>query len=179
MFYSLKEPTGEPSEAQITAFEDTWHWTHEAERTFSEIVDSAPANVVEMIRSLRSFIGTNDMMAYLCMMCIRLVELHRVLKLTGSIYLHCDPTASHYLKLMMDTVFGINNFRNEIVWKRADTVKGNFGQGSRFFDRNTDSILFYAKSDINAFNPIFKNYSRNISKNPIGTSNRKQGGTTN
>jgi len=161
----FKEPTGEPSEAQITAFEDTWHWTQEAERTFAEIVDAAPANVVEMMRSLRSFIGTNDMMAYLCMMCIRLVELQRVLKSTGSIYLHCDPTASHYLKLVMDAVFGGENFRNEIIWKRADTVKGNVGQGTRFFDRNTDSILFYAKSDTNAFYPVFKKYTKEYIEN--------------
>lgn len=161
----FKEVTGEYSEAQITAFEDTWHWTPEAERTFSEIVKTAPASVVEMMRSLRSFIGTNDMMAYLCMMCIRLVELQRVIKSTGSIYLHCDPTASHYLKMVMDAVFGVENFRNEIVWKRADTVKGNVGQGTRFFDRNTDSIIFYAKSAINAFYPVFKKYTQEYIEN--------------
>jgi adenine specific DNA methylase Mod len=87
------------------------------------------------------------MLAYLAMMAPRLVELRRVLKETGSIYLHCDPTASHYLKLIMDGVFGAEMFRNEITWKRAETVKGNFGQGSKFFDRNTDTILFYAKTE--------------------------------
>jgi adenine specific DNA methylase Mod len=84
------------------------------------------------------------MMAYLAMMAVRLIELHRVLKPTGSLYLHCDPTASHYLKILLDAIFGITNVRNEIVWKRAHTVKGNFGQGTRFFDRNIDNILFYS-----------------------------------
>lgn len=91
----FKEPTGEPSQAQITAFEDTWHWGDEAERTFQEIVDTAPANVVNMMTAFRKFIHANDMMAYLVMMCIRLLELRRVLKDTGSIYLHCDVTAGH------------------------------------------------------------------------------------
>src|SRR3989304_9683174 len=91
----FKEPTGKQSEAQITAFEDSWHWTEEAERTFQEIVDNAPVNVVEMMNAFRKFIGLNDVMAYLTMMCIRLMELRRVLKDTGSIYLHCDHTASH------------------------------------------------------------------------------------
>lgn len=147
----FKELSGMPSEAQITAFEDTWHWTQEAERTFSEIVQSAPASVVEMIRSLRSFIGTNDMMAYLCMMCIRLVELRRVLKATGSIYLHCDPTASHYLKVMMDTIFGTASFRNEIVWKRTSAHNDPERYGA-----NIDDILFYTKSDSWTWNDIYR-----------------------
>lgn len=86
----FREPTGEPSDAQITAFEDTWHWTEETERTFNEILKTASASVVEMMRAFRQFVGTNDVMAYLTMMCIRLLELKRVLKDTGSIYLHCD-----------------------------------------------------------------------------------------
>jgi DNA modification methylase len=99
------------------------------------------------------------MLAYLAMMAPRLVELCRVLKESGSIYLHCDPTASHYLKLLMDGVFGGENFRDDITWKRAETVKGNFGQGSKFFDRNTDTILFYAKGDSQVFNPQFRPYT--------------------
>lgn len=99
-----KEPTGEPSEAQITAFEDTWHWTKETNLAFNTIMEEAPIDVVEMMRSFHNFVGKrNDMMAYLTMMCIRLLELKRVLKDTGSIYLHCDPTASHYLKILLDT----------------------------------------------------------------------------
>lgn len=147
----FKEPTGQPSEAQITAFEDTWHWTNEAERTYSDIVDSAPASVVEMIRSLRSFIGTNDMMAYLCMMCIRLVELRRVLKYTGSIFLHCDPTASHYLKIILDTIFGVRHFRNEIIWKRQTA---HSDAKTKFCDI-ADIILFYVKSPSAIFQPQY------------------------
>jgi adenine specific DNA methylase Mod len=112
-----------------------------------------------MIQSLRRFLKESDMMAYLVMMANRLVELHRVLKSSGSLYLHCDPTASHYLKIVLDTVFGAENYSNEIIWKRADTVKGNFGQGRKIFDKNTDTILFYCKSDNNTFHPQFKEYS--------------------
>jgi DNA modification methylase len=89
----------------------------------------------------------------------RVLELYRILKPTGTIYLHCDPTASHYLKVMLDSVFGPENFRNEITWKRATTVKGNFGQGARFFGRNTDTLLFFSKSDDYRFNQPFTDYS--------------------
>ncbi|MBL7191723.1 restriction endonuclease [bacterium] len=136
----FKEPTGEPSKAQITAFEDTWHWTIEAERTYQEIIRTAPASVVEMMRAFRQFVGLNDVMAYLTMMCIRLIELKRVLKDTGSIYLHCDPTASHYLKILMDTVFGKKNFRNEIIWHYKTG-----GVSKRWFGRKHDIIFFYAR----------------------------------
>lgn len=138
----FKEPTGEPSEAQITAFEDTWHWTEETEHIFQEIVREAPAEVVEMMVSFRKFLSPNDVMAYLTMMCIRLLELKRALKSTGSIYLHCDPTASHYLKILMDVVFGKKNFRNEIIWHYRKWPSGN-----RQFQRNHDCILFYSKTD--------------------------------
>ncbi len=155
----FKEPTGEPSEAQITAFGDSWHWGLESEKAFQDIIISAPSRVVEVITALSNFIHKNDMMAYLTMMCIRLVELHRVLKDTGSIYLHCDSTASHYLKILMDAVFDHSNYRNEIIWKRADTIKGNVGQGSKLWGRNTDTLLFYSKSDDYYFNQPFREYS--------------------
>ena len=143
-----KEPTGEPSEAQITAFEDTWHWTEDTERTFLEITKVASPKVIEMMRSFRNFIGENDVMAYLTMMCVRLVELQRVLKPTGSIYLHCDPTASHYLKILMDVIFGKKNFRNEIVWcyRGGGTPKKDFGH-------RHDIILRYSKSEEYNFFP--------------------------
>jgi site-specific DNA-methyltransferase (adenine-specific) len=115
----FKDEHGTESEAQIEAFEDTWHWNLEAEHTYAELLTEAPDHVAKMIELLRDFIGTNQMMAYLIMMTIRLVELHRVLKPTGSIYLHCDPTASHYLKIILDTIFGAKQFRNELVWKRT------------------------------------------------------------
>ena len=117
----FKEPTGAPSQAQIAAFEDTWQWSLESERALQEIATSATASaeVKEFMSVLPNFVGKRTpMRAYLTMMCIRLIELKRVLKETGSLYLHCDPTASHYLKILMDTIFGANNFRNEIVWRR-------------------------------------------------------------
>ena len=97
----FKEKNGTDSAAQIKVFEDTWHWDRKAEETYEEITEKAPQKVADLIIALRRFLGSNDMMAYLVMMAIRLVELHRVLKDTGSIYLHCDPTASHYLKLIL------------------------------------------------------------------------------
>ena len=106
----FQEKSGEQSAAQITAFEDTWHWTLDSEYAYQDVVTNGPAKVGELVAALRSFLGQNDMMAYLTMMAQRMVELHRVLKPTGSIYLHCDPTASHYLKLLMDAVFGPRNF---------------------------------------------------------------------
>ncbi len=79
---------------------------------------SGNTNAADLLRAMRSFLGENDMMAYIAMMSVRLLELHRVLKPSGSLYLHCDPTANHYLKLLLDAIFGIENFRTEIVWKR-------------------------------------------------------------
>src|SRR6185312_9738117 len=102
----FKAPTGEQSKAQIEAFEDTWHWNDSAEEAFDEVMSSNNSDVAEMLRALRSFLKENDMMAYLTMMAVRLLELHRVLKPTGSLYLHCDPSASHYLKILMDGIFG-------------------------------------------------------------------------
>jgi site-specific DNA-methyltransferase (adenine-specific) len=155
----FKEPTGESSEAQITAFEDTWHWTEETEATFQEIVKTASANVIEMMTAFRQFVGLNDVMAYLTMMCIRLVELKRVLKPSGSIYLHCDPTASHYLKILMDTVFGKKNFRNEIVWCYTSG-----GVSKRYFGKKHDTILFYTRSDQYYFQPVYRPYSEKTVK---------------
>ena len=143
----FKEPTGKPSSAQIIAFDDTWHWTEETERAFQDIIKQAPVNVVKMMTSFRDFVGINDVMAYLTMMCIRLLELRRVLKDTSSIYLHCDPTASHYLKILMDTIFGKENFRNEVVW-----FYKTGGASKRHFSRKHDIILFYTKSDSFVFN---------------------------
>jgi len=145
----FREPTGKPSTAQITAFEDTWHWTEETERIFQEIVDKAPAKVVKMMVAFRDFIGINDVMAYLTMMCIRLLELKRVLKDTGSIYLHCDPTASHFLKILMDTVFGKENFRNEIIWCYTEREISK-----KYWNKKHDVIFFYTNksNDKHTFN---------------------------
>lgn len=142
--------SGEESEAQIAAFEDTWHWNQAAEETYHHLVTEAPDRVSRMIAALREFIGPSQMLAYLVMMAARLVELHRVLKPTGSLYLHCDPTASHYLKVILDTVFGPENFQNEIVWRRYKRPKGSQFE-SRRFGSSTDTILFYSKSGTYTF----------------------------
>ena len=134
-------PTGEKSRAQIEAFEDTWHWTDEAKHAFDEVMQSGNTDAAEMLRAMRSFLKENDVMAYLCMMAVRLLELHRVLKPSGSLYLHCDPTASHYLKLLLDGVFGAQNYRNEIVWKRTTTHSD-----SRTWSRVADTIFFYTRT---------------------------------
>ena len=155
----FKERTGEESPAQIKAFTDTWEWTQEAERTYEQdiIVNAGtPMAVKEMISAFRQFIGNNAMMAYLVMMAPRLVELHRVLKPTGSIYLHCDPTASHYLKILMDTVFGKQNFRNEISWKRSHPK----GLAFTRFASNHDVILCYGHSSTTAWNAMYVPNSR-------------------
>lgn len=99
----FKDESGTESEAQLTAFMDTWHWNQMAEQTYHELVTLAPDHVSKMIAALRDLVGTNEMMAYLVMMAVRIVELYRVLKPTGSLYLHCDPTSSHYLKVILDT----------------------------------------------------------------------------
>src|SRR5208283_498180 len=113
------EQNGTRSAAQIKAFEDTWRWDEESARTYQETVETGPEDVSKVMQAFRTFLGENDMLAYLSMMAPRLVELRRVLKPTGSIYLHCDPTASHYLKMLMDAIFHPGNFRNELIWKRT------------------------------------------------------------
>ena len=119
----FKGPSGKGADAQIEAFEDTWHWGEEAERAFSEVLASPATQAAELLRAMRSFLGENDMMAYLAMMAVRLIELHRVLKPTGSLYLHCDPTASHYLKILMDAIFGPIKFRERDYLEDAQARK--------------------------------------------------------
>ena len=154
----FKEKSGEESAAQITAFEDTWQWSLEVELVYKEIVTSGPRKLADLVQALLAFLGRNDMMAYLVMMAIRLVELHRVLKLTGSIYLHCDPTASHYLKLVMDAMFGVENYINEITWKRT-TAHSDGKQGRKAFGNVVDILLFYAKSNEYTFHYQHADYS--------------------
>jgi site-specific DNA-methyltransferase (adenine-specific) len=149
----FKDESGSESEAQIMAFEDTWHWNQAAEQTYRELVTRSPDHIVKMIGSLRDFIGTNQMMAYLVMMAIRLLELHRVLKTTGSLYLHCDPTASHYLKILLDAIFGPDQFRAEIVWKRTSAHSSANRPGPIH-----DTILFYSKSAVYTWNRQFQPY---------------------
>ena len=133
------------SPAQIKAFEDSWHWTREAKAEFDYLVKKTNADISNLMQALEKIIGTNDVLAYLTMMTTRLIELHRVLKKTGSIYLHCDPTASHYLKIVLDVIFGKKNFKREIIWS-LETVSGFKSQANNWI-RGHDTILFYTKSD--------------------------------
>lgn len=145
----FSEQDGSRAAAQIKAFGDTWHWDRSAAQTYQEVVE-AGGKLSETMQAFRLFLGDNDMLAYLTMMAPRLVELRRVLKPTGSIYLHCDPTASHYLKLLMDAVFGVANYRNEIIWHYLKWSTGKFA-----FQRNHDVIFFYTKSKAHVFNQLF------------------------
>lgn len=148
----FRDESGNSSDAQITAFDDAWHWGETAERTYQDLIQNAPMNVVQMIGALRQFIGTNQMLAYLVMMAARLVELHRVLKPSGSLYLHCDPTASHYLKILLDMIFGVENFKNEISWRRQNAK----GLAFTRFASNHDTLLFYSKSTSHVWNSQYK-----------------------
>jgi DNA modification methylase len=141
----FREEGGERSAAQIKAFSDSWHWDNAAEETYREIIETCPDRVATMVSALRRGIGSNDVMAYLVMMTLRLVELRRVLKPTGSLYLHCDPTVSHYLKVVMDAVFSPRNFTNEISWKRT-TTKSDFREGATNWPRIHDILLYYQKN---------------------------------
>ncbi len=152
----FKDESGKESEAQITAFDDTWHWNAAAEQTYQDLATAGAPQVSAMIGALRQFIGSNQMMAYLVMMAARLVELHRVLKPTGSLYLHCDPTASHYLKMILDTVFGVLNFRNEIIWQRT-SAHANVTQKYGVIH---DVLLFYTVSSTFTWNQQYAPYGQ-------------------
>lgn len=154
----FREKSGEDSPAQIRAFNDTWRWTQEAERAFEQEIllnPNTPTAVKDMMAAFRQFLGRSDMLAYLVMMTPRLVELRRVLKPTGSLYLHCDPTAGHYLRLLLDSTFGKEHFRREIIWKRTSShndVRRNYGA-------TADNVLFYTKGDDYTFHTQYVPYS--------------------
>lgn len=165
----FKSRDGRIPQAQRTAFEDTWIWGDQAEREFTELVRQSNVDVSEMMQALRNFLGENDVMAYLTMMANRLLELHRVLKNSGCLYLHCDPTASHYLKVVMDGIFGNANFSNEIIWKRT-TTKNDYKQGAVNWPRVHDTILMYYKNyeaakDAKRFNQPFEQYDEQYLQN--------------
>ena len=151
----FEEKNGTAPVAQVRAFEDFWHWDMATESAYADIVTTGPAKLIDLLQALRAFLGQNDMMAYLVMMAARLAELHRVLKPTGSIYLHCDPTASHYIKLLMDAVFGPQFFRNEIAWKRTS---GHSDAGR--YGRAHDVILYYGRSDSVVWNQTYQPYDQ-------------------
>ncbi|MBI4722539.1 MAG: restriction endonuclease [Candidatus Stahlbacteria bacterium] len=133
--------------AQIETFKDTWVWGIEAEKNYQGLIkgnitkETPSQKLIELLKSMRSYLDEYSMMAYLSMMATRLLEMKRVLKDTGSIYLHCDPTASHYLKLLMDAIFGVENFINEITWRRTNSPKAQ----TKGFGTQHDVIFFYAK----------------------------------
>ena len=134
------EKDGTRSASQITAFKDSWEWNEEAARAYEEVVEQG-GRVADAMRAFRTLLGGTDMLAYLAMMAPRLIELRRVLKPTGSIYLHCDPTASHYLKILMDGVFGAHFYKNEVIWKRTSSHSA----AKRWGDIH-DVVLFYSRS---------------------------------
>ena len=163
----FRDESGRDSDAQITAFEDSWHWGRSTEDLYRDLVTGADERLVNLISSLvgdldrPGLLGRNQMSAYLVMMAARLVELHRVLKPSGSLYLHCDPTASHYLKMLLDGIFGPWNFRSEIVWKRTTTHSD-----AKKWARVNDIILYYARDEDATWNAQYSPYdSEYVAKN--------------
>jgi DNA modification methylase len=154
----FRDKSGKRSTSQELAFGDTWEWSSKAEETCRELVE-AGGPLSQVIQAFRTFVGDSDMMAYLAMMAPRLIELHRVLRPSGSIYLHCDPTASHYLKMLMDAIFGPSNFLNEIVWKRTGAHNS-----ARRYGPLHDTLLFYSKSDAYKWAPQYQSQDEYIKK---------------
>lgn len=153
----FKDERGSEAEAQITAFEDTWHWGQPAEAIYHELVTVGDPAISTLISALRQSLGQSQMMAYLAMMAARLVELHRVLKSTGSLYLHCDPTASHYIRIILDAIFGPRNFVNEVIWKRSY----GHGDSKKSMGRSHDVIFFYTKSEHYTLNRFYHAHDPN------------------
>jgi DNA modification methylase len=151
----FKERDGSRAAAQELVFWDTWHWNAATALTYEALIESGPEKVAHVLRAFRTFLGDNDMLAYLSMMAPRLIELRRVLKPNGSLYLHCDPTASHYLKLLLDAVYGPGNFRNEIVWKRTSAHSS-----AKRYGPVHDTLLFYSKTDSYMWNPEYQSYDQ-------------------
>jgi len=153
----FKDESGRKSDAQLLAFEDTWHWGPSVAQTYSYLTNSSlhhghvPEAVSAIVGALRQGIGTNQMLAYIVEMTARLVELHRVLKPTGSLYLHCDPTASHYLKVVLDSIFGAERFLADIVWKRTTTHSD-----AKRWSPDADNLLVYTRGPDFTFNPQYQ-----------------------
>ena len=161
----FKTRSGEDAQAQVEAFDDTWTWSQQAEAQYQELIGGgAPVRVADAIEAMRRLLGSNDVLAYLVMMTARLVELHRVLKPTGTLWLHCDPTASHYLKVMLDAVFGgQTHYLNEIVWCYRDIGSTT----TDYFKRKHDVIFSYAKGST---------WTHNVQRGPIAPSTLKRYG---
>lgn len=150
----FKTPEADATAAQVEAFRDTWTWLEEASWAYQEIMRGGGA-VARFIEALHSALGESDMMAYLVMMAVRLKQLQRKLKPSGALYLHCDPTASHYLKVILDAVFGPENYMNEIIWRRT----GSHNNAKRFGPIH-DVIHFYRKSDAYEHRSVFRPYTK-------------------
>jgi len=176
----FKEVDGTPSTAQVLAFQDTWNWDESAALALHQLNNpsgSAPQPLVMLMNALEEFLGHSPMYAYLVQMAVRLVELHRILKPTGSLFLHCDPTSSHYLKLVLDGVFGAKLFRNEIIWHYR-----RWTASSKRLQRMHDVILFYAKSDDSTINQLYvlptegqqKKHERGWDRNTVPIDGRRQ-----
>ena len=155
-FVTMKDRGGEASRAQEEAFADTWHWTAESDRAYRELIATTPNHELAVaVRALKDILGETPMLAYLVSMALRISGMHRVLKPTGSFYLHCDPTASHYLKILLDCIFGPGNFRNHITWVRSDS----HNDAKRQFPATSDHIFFYVKSAGATFNKQFASHA--------------------
>ena len=147
-FVPYRDERGQEPDTLIRAFTDTWTWGEAAENAYNHLLVEEGGQIGDTIQGLRQFLSETPMMAYLVMMAIRIVEMHRILKPTGSLYLHCDPSSSHYLKIVLDAVFGNSQFQNEIVWNYH-----RFSRNSkRRFARMNDIIFFYSKGNENTFN---------------------------
>ena len=149
-FVPYRDEHGQEPDTLVRAFTDTWTWGEAAEDAYQHLLVEEGGQIANTIQGLRQFLNETPMMAYLVMMAIRIVEMHRILKSTGNLYLHCDPSASHYLKIILDAIFGANNFRNEIVWQRTSA----HNDGNRF-GRVHDIILFYSKNPRPLWNPVY------------------------
>jgi DNA modification methylase len=153
-----KHTTGNGNTAQIQAFTDTWTWTAATEDQYmAAISGELPGRAADALTAFRTLLGENDALAYLVNMAPRLAELHRVLKPTGSLYLHCDPTMSHYLKILLDAIFGPERFRSEIIWKRT-SAHSDGKQGRAQHGRVHDVILFYTRGDRSTWNTVYTPY---------------------
>jgi len=151
----FKKQDGTQANAQIQAFDDTWSWSQDDEVLYLNLIGGTGSalRVADAVAAFHKLLGPSDMMSYLVMMAVRLLELHRVLKPTGSLYLHCDPVASHYLKILLDAIFGPEQFRNEVVWKRT----GAHGRAKRWGPVH-DTLLFYSMSDRYTWNRVYEAY---------------------
>lgn len=155
--YNVLFGSADNAQAQIQAFDDTWKWSNETDAMYDDLVTGGglPPGAAQALSGFRSLLNASNLMAYLVNMAPRLVELHKCLKSSGSLYIHCDPTASHYLKVLLDVIFGAPNFRNEIIWRRtgAHTPRKSYGPIH-------DVILFYTKTDTYYFQVIRRPYTK-------------------